>query len=500
MSKASKIVLVILLLGSALRFHALVRDVRFHPDEALFATFARSAAVNGDWLLHGNLDKTPLSIYAVAESMTLFGITTLPNGVLTLNIRAGEFAARVPAVFASVISIALMAALARRLYRSATLSPVLAAALMAVSPLALAFSATAFTDSLLLCCVLFALWNVCHQRTISAGIWLALAFWCKQQALLVMPLVLALALLSDTALASRRRALSVLMRVCLPIALGVLLLFVWDAARGQETSLWTLALVNNDPGRLARLDELIPRLLAWALNAQYFVASGLVGGLLAVIALVAVFRRGWRAAGGVEQILIIYTLGYLLLHWVVALNIYDRYLLLILPPVLLLIARGLEWIVKHLAFRSLIVSPSARLAFAVLSCIVVITFILLPASDAVEGRFSIGGQHGEYEGIDELGTYLDSKTLGAIIYDHWLGWELGYYIGTWSDKRRVYYPTPQALLADALLQPDPAPRYFVAPVDQPVADWLNPLKAAHFEITQVYQSKRFIVYQLIPSR
>ncbi|HLU11718.1 MAG TPA: hypothetical protein VK003_18735, partial [Oceanobacillus sp.] len=61
---------LILLVGVALRIHALGQDRRFHPDEALYSTFARSAALNGDWLLHGSLDKPPLTIYASALSMT----------------------------------------------------------------------------------------------------------------------------------------------------------------------------------------------------------------------------------------------------------------------------------------------------------------------------------------------------------------------------------------------------------------------------------------------
>ncbi|MFN8371501.1 MAG: hypothetical protein U0694_01290 [Anaerolineae bacterium] len=48
----------LLLLAAFLRFHALAQDVRFHADEALFATFARSsAALDGQWLFPGALDK-----------------------------------------------------------------------------------------------------------------------------------------------------------------------------------------------------------------------------------------------------------------------------------------------------------------------------------------------------------------------------------------------------------------------------------------------------------
>jgi hypothetical protein len=122
---------------------------------------------------------------------------------------------------------------------------------------------------------------------------------------------------------------------------------------------------------------------------------------------------------------------------------------------------------------------------------------ILPALDAANGRVPAGGDQGKHAGIDALADYLNGKPLGTIIYDHWLGWELGYYIGTWSDKRRVYYPTPAALAADARLQPDPAPRYFPVPADQPVTPWLDALRSAGFIVSLVYDDGRFRVYELI---
>jgi hypothetical protein len=71
-------------------------------------------------------------------------------------------------------------------------------------------------------------------------------------------------------------------------------------------------------------------------------------------------------------------------------------------------------------------------------------------------------------------------------------------MGQWTDKRRVYYPTPDALVADALKLADPAPRYFVAPVGQPTSPWLDALRAAGFATSQFYEQQGFIVYKLIP--
>ena len=103
----------IILLASLFQFHQLGRDLRFHPDEAFFMTFARGAAVNGDWLLPGALDKPPLSIYLSAFGMIAFGNTADAAGVLQLDPHVGEFAGKLPNVLLSLLLTALMMRLAR---------------------------------------------------------------------------------------------------------------------------------------------------------------------------------------------------------------------------------------------------------------------------------------------------------------------------------------------------------------------------------------------------
>jgi hypothetical protein len=251
--------------------------------------------------------------------------------------------------------------------------------------------------------------------------------------------------------------------------------------------MWALAIANNDPGRLAHFDELLPRLVTWWSYAQYLFGGSGITLVMLIAAGVGVIRR----RNAVNLILATYILLYFLFNWLIAFNIYDRYLLLLLLSLWILAAQGI-W---EIFVRAQHAVP-LRLTFAsLLLWVFVLTLFGIQAS---EGAFPIGGDHGENKGIDQLGAYLDSKPLGAIIYDHWLGWELGYYMGTWSDKRRVYYPTPEALAADALLQTDHAPRYFVAPTDESFQPWLDMLRADGFEISLVYDQPHFVVYELIP--
>ena len=126
--------LPILWLGAALRLRGLFAN-SFHADEALFATWARLIAVWRDPLLRTQpVDKPPLLFYSQAAFYPLLGPV--------------EWAARLPSLIASLLLIALAAQLAWRLGGGSP-AALVAAAVVAVAPLAVQFSATAFSDPLL---------------------------------------------------------------------------------------------------------------------------------------------------------------------------------------------------------------------------------------------------------------------------------------------------------------------------------------------------------------
>jgi hypothetical protein len=254
---------------------------------------------------------------------------------------------------------------------------------------------------------------------------------------------------------------------------------------------------------LIRANEIIPRLSAWAAFAQTLAGPGLVTGALGLIGIAAVVWRvrhePRRRSTVLDLVLSAYLLAYSLGHWLVAFNTYDRYLLPILPLILLLMARGVRW-AKDLIepyIATMVENPEhfAQLAYITISGLSLVVFGGA-ARDASEGHIQVGGDLGEHSGIDVLANYLNRRDLGAIVYDQWLGWELGYYMGAWSDKRRVYYRTPDALASGALSQPDMAPRYFPVPADEPVGPWLAALRKAGFAVSLAYEIPRFRVYEL----
>ncbi len=477
--------LLIILAGAAIQFHALVVDVRFYPDEAFFSTFARNAALDGDWLLHGDLDKTPLAIYADALSMN-FIAARIENGVLNFDPMLGEFAARLPSALASLALIAISYALAQELYGSRLLSA-WAAMFVAFSPYLAIYGATAYTDGLMLIFGALALLFAARGRWWWSGVALALAFASKQQAIYFLPLALVIGWLMN------RLRLRGLLAFLGALIVGIVVLVIWDKLRDQPTSLWALAAANNNPARLIRSDEVVPRLSEWLNYARTLVGTPTI--LLAMTALimivVRIVREARRHATVIDVLLLIDILGYLLINWLIAFDIYPRYLLILLIPAALLAARASIWLWNWLKTR---LSPQEGVVLAAALALV----LLNGANGAADQRASYSEDGNDYSGIIDLADTLNAQSLGAVVYDHWLGWELGYYMGQWTDKRRVYYPTPEALVADALKLKDPAPRYFVAPTHQPIDVWLEALKTAGFAVSSLYSNEGFLIYRLIP--
>jgi len=223
-------------------------DNRFHPDEALYASFAQLIASGRDPLLSGVIvDKPPLSMYVNGLSLVVFG--------------GNELAARLPNFFASLISVALLFALTRRLYDRPTAQ--IAAWAFALSPFAILFSITVFIDPLITAFGLWGLWEAASRRSRRAGLAFALAFAAKQTALIFLPLAIGLALLALPSATSPRQALGQLVTNARPIVVALLIsalvVFGWDFVRRAPIGFWGQGYSDNMPGRFIRANEVLPR-------------------------------------------------------------------------------------------------------------------------------------------------------------------------------------------------------------------------------------------------
>ena len=495
--------LVLLSAAAGVRVALLGVDVRLHPDEALFATQARTIALGGDLFLRGaDVDKPPLTLYTMALSFRALG--------------AHEWSARLPNVFFSLLSVATLYALARDLYRDRAVGWG-AAALWAFSPYALGFAATAFTDVQAVFWGLLGMWSAVRGRWGWAGVALGLGTACKTSTWQTVPLALVLGGLmqaksapteplppasTDRAAHARQRGqrplrkagvwklglrdhVRSLAHMVAPLALSVGALMLWDATRAPR-SFWALARAHNLPDRWARSDEVGARLSAWLGWARWAVGAEWLGVALA-LGVGMLLVSGWRRRGcaaALDWTLAGYGLAWLGAYWLIAFNTYDRYLYPLVPFLLILGARA--WVS---VWRAL----GARQSVALVLIAALSAGSVLSARAALRGELPLGGDRGRHNGIDGLAATLNAKLAGVVVYDHWLGWELGYYLGTSPRVQLRYMPQPEALADD--LRAAGEVRYLVAP-EQEVTFWLYVLREAGCPAQRIEAVGRFAVYRL----
>lgn len=480
--------IVILLMGVWLRAPLLWADTPLNTDEALFASYARQISHEGNPLLAGlTVDKPPLSFYAGAASFLLFD-------------EPAAWTARLPNFLASIIGLALLWRLTHRLYGRRHVN-ILATVFLALSPLDIAFAGSIFTDPIALTLLTGAMLAVTSGRWTWAGALLGLAFAARQSSLQVAPLVLTLGLITDRVALHRK-----LPRLGLALAITAALPFAWGALRPVTSpDWWALGIVNNNPGRLIRTDEVWPRLAEWFANLGTAAGSALLLIALAGVGiplLVARVRRSPRQPErktAADLTLLTFTLGYILVYWLAAFNTYLRYTSPLLPILAMLLARTFDDLQSRLTKADIPRIPQRLLAQLPF---VVLLLAMLPAAIQTRVHTPFDSMREPYRGIPDTAAYLNGLPPGTIVYDHWLGWSLTWAIGQnrlpgmWL--RLTYYPTPEALANDALLQPDPAPRYFVTPDWVWTDPWLQALDHAGFQPVPAARFEHLTIYRMDP--
>ena len=476
----------LVLLAWWLRLRGLFANT-FHADEALFASWARLIAVWRDPLLATQaVDKPPLLFYLQALFYPLLGPV--------------EWAARLPNFIASLLLVPLMGVFVLRIAYCVRPSryairntQYVATAVVAFSPLAIQFSATAFTDPLLTFWLLGAVTAVSSSHILIASFLFSLALATKYQAVLFLPLIVGLGWLAGW----RGRQWLVWLVGLLP---GLALVGLWEWARTGTFSLWS-AQVNNYGGlRLAWSWELWPRLRDWA--ALWGTAVPLYLLPFILLLFLALFLRGWRAGdadGRMDILLILFVTGYFLLHWFLAVPVWDRYLLPVLPVVAALIGRGLGRYgdIGVLGYRDIgnVNIPIPQYPISTLFLLL----LLFAAVPARYGRYPVGGRAGADQGAGAIAQYLADAPYGTVLYDHWYSWQWRYHL---FDKR-VYvswFPHGAALAENLqVFGRDGNPRYVALPdtaVSQPIQ---RAIREAGFQLRPIANEGKITLYQIIPA-
>ena len=489
--KSEILLLLICAVAFALRLGPLF-DNRLHPDEALFSTWALKIARGENLLLAGlPVDKPPLLIYLTALSFFIFG--------------QSELAARVPNLIASVISVPLLYQLTRRYWPDDRVIE-LPALLLALSPFAILFAPTAFLDPMMVMFGLASLVAASRGRAGWAGILLGLSCATKVQGLFFLPLILVFwskQVDKDTR-PSVAHSLHPLIRFATSFISIAICVLLWDRARG-DLPFWVRQTLNYGSMRVIYASELSPRLTGWSDLLPYF--FGPIVGLLGLIGLPFLLYRDLARdartrSAWIDLWLLTYAIGFFALHWFFPFPVWDRYLLSLVPVAALLFGRSLLhlfWSACH-AQR---VAKLTRLSISPPLLLAIVTLAMLPFSVvATRSGYPIGSDHGANDGIEQVADYLKALSPGTVVYDHWLAWQLGYYMGD-GFAYLAYFDTPAALADDLRVFAHGDDRYVIFPAREAPDKVIDAIAQVGYTLTPVFATQdrfgqmSFTIYQIV---
>ncbi len=476
MPKRSRLLLVGLVgIAAFFRIQSLFNN-HFHADEALFASWARLIAIWRDPLLLTKLvDKPPLLFYLQALFFPLVG----PE----------EWAARLPNYMVSLLLIPLVAILAWHLYRDEVVS-IMAGIFIALSPLTIQFSSTAFTDPMLTFLVTMSVFFIVYKpNPVVAGLSFGLAVATKHQAWLFLPLLFGLAWFCSWNWRHARKWLLAFVPI-------VTILFIRQIVQSGDLLIWTRQINNFGGIRLAWSWEIIGRLLTWG-QLWRMALGGWLGIGMAILGLFMLAARSIQIRDKeavVDLILIIFITGYMILHWLLAVPVWDRYMLPLIPFVIILIVRSIRCIMGWLLYRSNNLSwlGQAQMVKQIIPIAFLMFLLLLqiPGANAARaGTWNLGGHPDADQGTWQVAEFLVDEPYGTVLYDHWFSWQWGYHL---LDKK-VYvswFQHPKALVEDLeVFGSTKDSRYLVLPASSEAAPVIRAVSESDFDLYQIMQTE-----------
>jgi hypothetical protein len=331
-------------------------------------------------------------------------------------------------------------------------------------------------------------------------------FAARPSVLITLPLIIALGIAHNARSEWRgrdvRRRLG---QLAWPLAIGIVLLVIWDLGRAPRSFL-DLGYARGQPGRFVRSDELRPRLEQWAHWLGFVTGSRVLNVVLLAaspVHLAAGALRSRSRAAAADWLIAGFGLAFLAWHWLIAFNTYDRYIHSLVPFLALLAGRVLTglWRAASGALSDRVIQRTGQgdrsAEGTLIALVILIAAAMLPGTrETLRGAMPIGGDQGRHTGIDPLADYINTHLDGEVIYDHWLGWELNYYLGERPQVSVLYSPMPEALADDMARQTRPC--YFAVPSAQIAAPWLDALRRAGVKISTIYRDTEngFVIYRL----
>ena len=252
-------------------------------------------------------------------------------------------------------------------------------------------------------------------------------------------------------------------RFLLTLAVGLALPLVWDMNRDYRPGFWLQSSLSYGGVTLAA-GHFSERLAGFLHLLGFATATPALNIAFAAGMALLLATSRWRRHAFTDWLLAGFSVGFVLLHAVFSFQIWDRYLLGVIPLLALLAARmaflppelnagsffspqintdGHRFSQKNkksvficvnlwTAFISHLRSSvqSVLSAFYPLAISALIIAIMFPATaTAARGEYPIGGDHGAYFGAAEISAYLRGHAgANVTLYQHWLGAHWRYYL------------------------------------------------------------------------
>jgi hypothetical protein len=181
--------------------------------------------------------------------------------------------------------------------------------------------------------------------------------------------------------------------------------------------------------------------------------------------------------------LLLFAGGFLALHWLVGFQVWDRYLLGLVPIAALVAARA------FVTLGDAIPAGDWQRAYAITLGLASLVLLAGPVMRAARSELPLGGDHGAYDGIDDLATYMRTQAPPAsVLYHYWLGYHYRFYLYG-APLRLHWYPDLEDLVHDAHIYRREA-RYIALPSWRDGSPALAALADAGIEPVPVFVTAR----------
>jgi hypothetical protein len=178
-----------------------------------------------------------------------------------------------------------------------------------------------------------------------------------------------------------------------------------------------------------------------------------------------------------------FLLAYLCLHWIFSFQLWDRYILGLVPLLAVLCAQAIASLAR--------IVPSATWRKRIVPALALVLVFGLgqPVLASAHSQIPVGGDHGAYDGIGELAAFLRTEAApGSVLYHHWLGYHYRFYLYG-ASFRQHWYPDLADLVHDATVYRREF-RYVAFPSWQDSIPARTALRDAGIDLVPLFETKR----------